>query len=179
MRKSTDFSNSSKQKYIYYAKTTLIKRCFYDSEEPRPLTSFIVGLAIGYFIALPGSVTTTATTTVTVTSTSPAVTPTATPALEMRTSADTLIITIDTSDAVSLDPVGAYGFTSCFVTDQLYDKLVDSELPDLINAKPEVAERWEYSMGAPVWTFYIGKGISSPAKTLSPRTMSFTLFREL
>ncbi|MEM2810710.1 MAG: ABC transporter substrate-binding protein [Candidatus Korarchaeum sp.] len=127
-----------------------------------PLILLIVGLAIGYFIALPGKgVTTTVTTTVTVTGAPPAVTPTVTttPAPEMRTPADTLIIAMDTSDAVSLDPARAYEFTSCFVTNQLYDKLVDFELPDLINVKPEVAERWEYSPDGLVWTFYIRKGI--------------------
>ncbi|MDW8035490.1 MAG: ABC transporter substrate-binding protein, partial [Candidatus Korarchaeum sp.] len=125
-----------------------------------PLVLLIIGLVVGYFIALPGKgVTTTVTTTVTVTS-APSPTVTTTPPVPaMRTPIDTLIIAMDTSDAVSLDPARAYEFTSCFVTNQLYDKLVDFELPDLINVKPEVAERWEYSPDGLVWTFYIRKGI--------------------
>ena len=121
---------------------------------------FIVGAVIGYFAAGPGKVTT-VTTTVTTTvvqTVTPTVTPTTTTAA-MKTPADTLIIAMDTSDAVSLDPARAYEFTSCFVTNQLYDKLVDFELPDLINAKPEVAERWEVSPDGMTWTFYIRKGI--------------------
>ncbi len=88
------------------------------------------------------------------------VTPSPAPsAVSMKTPADTLIIAMDTSDAVSLDPARAYEFTSCFVTNQLYDTLVDFELPDLIHVKPEVAERWEYTPDGLVWTFYIRKGI--------------------
>lgn len=124
------------------------------------LTLLVIGLLIGYFAAAPGKITT-LTTTVTVTTTvaqttAPSV-PTTTAA--MRTPPDTLIIAMDTSDAVSLDPARAYEFTSCFVTNQLYDKLVDFELPDLINVKPEVAERWEVSPDGRTWTFYIRKGI--------------------
>lgn len=132
----------------------------------------IVGLLIGYFATGPGKTTTTTVTetsikTVTVTKTAgappPVTTPTETttskPKVEMRTPPDTLIIAMDTSDAVSLDPARAYEFASCFITNQLYDKLVDYELPDLINIKPEVAEKWEYSQDGKVWTFHIRKGI--------------------
>ena len=120
---------------------------------------FVIGLAIGY-LAAPGKVTTTTVTTTVTQIVSPTVTtPTTTPVPAMRTPADTLIIAMDTSDAVSLDPARAYEFTSCFVTNQLYDKLVDFELPDLINVKPEVAERWEISPDGLTWTFYIRRGI--------------------
>ena len=81
------------------------------------------------------------------------------PTAPMITPADTLIIAMDTSDAVSLDPARAYEFASCFVVNQLYDKLVDFELPDLLHVKPEVAEKWEVSPDGKIWTFYIRKGI--------------------
>ncbi|MDK2383635.1 MAG: ABC transporter substrate-binding protein, partial [Candidatus Korarchaeota archaeon] len=131
----------------------------------------IVGLLIGYFAAGPGKTTTVTVTqtsvqTVTVTQTAgapPAPTTTKTttthPKAQMNTPADTLIIAMDTSDAVSMDPARAYEFTSCFVVNQLYDKLVDFELPDLVNVKPEVAEKWEVSEDGKVWTFHIRKGI--------------------
>jgi peptide/nickel transport system substrate-binding protein len=75
------------------------------------------------------------------------------------TALDTLIIAMDTSDAVSLDPARAYEFASCLVTNQLYDKLVDFELPDLVHVKPEVAESWEVSPDNRIYTFHIRKGI--------------------
>lgn len=75
------------------------------------------------------------------------------------TGLDTLVIAMDTSDAVSLDPARAYEFTSCLVVNQLYDKLVDFELPDLVHVKPEVAESWEVSPDGRVYTFHIRKGI--------------------
>ncbi len=84
---------------------------------------------------------------------------TTTKTIEMTTPPDTLIIAMDTSDAVSLDPAQAYEMTSCFVVNQLYDKLVDYELPDLEHVKPEVAESWEVSENGTVWTFHIRKGI--------------------
>ncbi len=122
------------------------------------LLLFVVGAVIGYFAAGPGKVTT-VTTTVTTTIVQTATPTVTTPAVTMRTPADTLIIAMDTSDAVSLDPARAYEFTSCFVTNQLYDKLVDFELPNLVDVKPEVAERWEVSPDGMTWTFYIRKGI--------------------
>ncbi len=132
----------------------------------------IVGLLIGYFAAGPGKTTTTTVTqtsvkTVTVTKTAGAppqtttktTTTTTKPKSVMKTPPDTLIIAMDTSDAVSMDPARAYEFTSCFVVNQLYDKLVDFELPDLVNVKPEVAEKWDISKDGKVWTFHIRKGI--------------------
>ena len=81
----------------------------------------------------------------------------------MTTPPDTLIIAMDTSDAVSLDPARAYEFTSVLVVNQLYDKLVDFERPDLKNVVPEVAEAWEVSEDGKTWTFRIRKGITFPS----------------
>ncbi len=75
------------------------------------------------------------------------------------TDVETLIIAMDTSDAVSMDPARAYEFSSCFVINQIYDKLVDFELPDLSTVKPEIAESWEYSENGTVWIFHIRHGI--------------------
>ena len=83
--------------------------------------------------------------------------------VEMTTPPDTLIIAMDTSDAVSLDPARAYEFTSVLVVNQLYDKLVDFEIPDLKNVVPEVAEAWEVSEDGKTWTFRIRQGITFPS----------------
>ena len=78
---------------------------------------------------------------------------------KLPTDVNTLIIAMDTSDAVSMDPARAYEFASCYVVNQVYDKLVDYELPDLTTVKPEVAESWEYSADGTVWIFHIRHGI--------------------
>ncbi len=142
-------------------------------------TSYIVGIVVililaglaFFMMSQPAPTTTSAPATTpkpSPTATAPATTPKPAPtttktktetAPKIKTPKDILIIAMDTSDAVSMDPARAYEFTSCFVVNQLYDKLVDFELPDLVNVKPEVAEKWEVSEDGKVWTFHIRKGI--------------------
>ncbi len=134
----------------------------------------IVGLLIGYFAAVasgPAKTTTVTATktsvkTVTVTQTTGAppatttkTTTTTKPISKMKTPSDTLVIAMDTSDAVSMDPARAYEFSSCYVVNQIYDKLVDYQLPDLVHIKPEIATSWEVSPDGKVWTFHIRKGV--------------------
>ncbi len=100
--------------------------------------------------------------------------------VQMTTPPDTLIVVMDTSDAVSLDPARAYEFTSVLVVNQLYDKLVDFEIPDLKNVKPEVAESWEVSDDGKTWTFHIRKGIKFPSgRELTADDVVFSLRRVL
>jgi peptide/nickel transport system substrate-binding protein len=84
---------------------------------------------------------------------------TTSPKLEITTPPDVLIIAMNTGDAVSLDPARAYEFTSVMVVNQIYDKLVDFEPPDMVNVKPEVAESWSVANDGVTWTFKIRKGI--------------------
>lgn len=77
----------------------------------------------------------------------------------LATQPDTLVIAADISDAVSMDPAVAYEFTSVLVVNQLYDKLVDIEPPDLTRVVPAVAESWNVSPDGTLWTFKIRQGI--------------------
>jgi len=79
--------------------------------------------------------------------------------LALATRPDTLVIAMDISDAVSMDPAVAYEFTSVLVVNQIYDKLLDIEPPDLTKVVPEVAESWNYSDDGTLWTFKIRQGI--------------------
>lgn len=93
------------------------------------------------------------------TPTTPEATTPITEGVRPNTPEDTLVIAMDISDAVSMDPARAYEFTSVLVVNQVYDKLVDFELPDLTRVVPEVAERWEVMPDNKTWIFYIRKGI--------------------
>jgi peptide/nickel transport system substrate-binding protein len=103
---------------------------------------------------------------------------TTTSTLEMTTPPDTLVIAMDTSDAVSLDPAQAYEMVSCFVVNQLYDKLVDYQLPDLQHIKPEVAESWDVKDNGTVWIFHIRHNITfANGDTLTADDVVYSLRR--
>ena len=99
---------------------------------------------------------------------------------ELLTDPDVLIIGMDISDAVSLDPARAYELTSCLVVNQLYDKLVDFEPPDYSEPVPEVAESWEVLDDGVTWIFHIRKGIMFTDGTpLTAEAVAFSLKRVL
>lgn len=100
------------------------------------------------------------------------------PELKPLTDPTTLIIAMDISDAVSMDPARAYEFTSCFVVNQLYDKLVDFEPPDYSEPKPEIAESWEVLPDGVTWIFHIRRGIKFADGTpLDAKAVAFSLKR--
>lgn len=103
-----------------------------------------------------------------------------TPKLQITTPPDVLIIAMNTGDAVSLDPARAYEFTSVLVVNQIYDKLVDFEPPDMVNVKPEVAESWSVAEDGVTWTFKIRKGITfHSGRELTADDVVFSLQRVL
>lgn len=105
---------------------------------------------------------------------------TTSPKLEITTPPDVLIIAMNTGDAVSLDPARAYEFTSVMVVNQIYDKLVDFEPPDMVNVKPEVAESWSVANDGVTWTFKIRKGIMfHSGRELTADDVVFSLQRVL
>ncbi len=101
-------------------------------------------------------------------------------AVKPNTPEDTLVIAMDISDAVSMDPARAYEFTSVLVVNQIYDKLVDFELPDLTKVVPEVAESWEVMDDGKTWIFKIRKGITfANGDPLTADAVVFSLQRVL
>ncbi|MCI4457432.1 MAG: ABC transporter substrate-binding protein [Desulfurococcaceae archaeon] len=100
--------------------------------------------------------------------------------IQLATRPDTLVIAMDISDAVSMDPAVAYEFTSVMVVNQLYDKLVDFEPPDLTRVVPEVAESWNYSPDGTLWTFKIREGIKfANGDPLTAKDVEYSLRRVL
>ncbi|MCC6062809.1 MAG: ABC transporter substrate-binding protein [Desulfurococcales archaeon] len=100
--------------------------------------------------------------------------------IQLATRPDTLVIAMDISDAVSMDPAVAYEFTSVTVVNQLYDKLVDFEPPDLTRVVPEVAESWSYSPDGTLWTFKIRQGIKfANGDPLTAKDVEYSLRRVL
>ncbi|MEM1610910.1 MAG: ABC transporter substrate-binding protein [Sulfolobales archaeon] len=98
----------------------------------------------------------------------------------LATQPDTLIIASDISDAVSMDPAVAYEFTSVLVVNQLYDKLIDIEPPDLSRVVPAVAESWSYSQDGTLWTFKIRQGIRfANGDPLDAKAVEYSLRRVL
>lgn len=100
--------------------------------------------------------------------------------VSLATRPDTLVIAMDISDAVSLDPAVAYEFTSVMVVNQLYDKIVDYEPPDLAKVVPAVAESWSYTPDGKTWTFKIRQGIKfANGDPLDAKAVEYSLRRVL
>jgi len=96
----------------------------------------------------------------------------------LATQPDTLVIAQDISDAVSMDPAVAYEFTSVLVVNQVYDKLVDIEPPDLTKIVPVVAESWSVSPDGILWTFKIRQGIKfANGDPLDAKAVEYSLRR--
>ena len=60
---------------------------------------------------------------------------------------DTLVIGIDISDTITLDPVRQAQYTPPLTLAACYDSLLTLEPDDLINPKPSLATRWERRPG--------------------------------
>lgn len=100
------------------------------------------------------------------------------PAVTKATETDTLIIAMDISDAVSMDPARAYEFSSCLVVNQLYDKLVDLRPPEYKEIEPEIATAWSPQPDNVTWRFTIRQGLTFPDGTpINASTVKFSLDR--
>ena len=56
-----------------------------------------------------------------------------------------LVIGMDTSPIVSLDPAKAYEFEGSWILDNVYDKLVRFKPGSASEIEPGIAESWEFS----------------------------------
>lgn len=77
----------------------------------------------------------------------------------------TLVIAMDTSSIVSLDPAKAYEFEGVLIDNNVYDKLVDFKGNDYSMVYPELAESWSVANDGVTWTFNLKKGLSFPSGT--------------
>lgn len=78
--------------------------------------------------------------------------------------ASTLVVGMNTSILITLDPAVVYEVEGAVIVDQLYDKLVELEMVGgSIKVVPEVAESWNLAGDGKTWTFTIRKGIKFPS----------------
>ncbi|HEU5299200.1 MAG TPA: ABC transporter substrate-binding protein [bacterium] len=81
-----------------------------------------------------------------------AIAPAAAGAAPSRVPANVLVIGMNTSDSVSLDPAQAFEFTSVWVNYHLYDTLVDFSR-DFARVVPRLASSWTASADLKTYTF--------------------------
>jgi peptide/nickel transport system substrate-binding protein len=89
---------------------------------------------------------------------------------------DTLVIGIDISDTVTLDPVRQAQYTPPLTLAACYDSLLTLEANDLVNPKPSLATRWERRSGGDGWRFTLRQGVkfaSGAAMTAEDVKFSF------
>lgn len=80
--------------------------------------------------------------------------------IALATEPDILVIGMDTSDSVSLDPAQAYEFSSCMAVFALYDQLVAPKEDDYSVIEPSLAESWSISADGKTWTFKLRKDVT-------------------
>ncbi|HEX9532905.1 MAG TPA: ABC transporter substrate-binding protein [bacterium] len=86
------------------------------------------------------------------------------PTLGARVDVNTLIVGMNTSILITLDPGVVYEVEGAVIVDQLYDKLVDMEMvKGTIQIVPKVAQTWAASADGKTWTFTIRQGMRFPS----------------
>jgi len=77
----------------------------------------------------------------------------------------TLVIAMDTSSIVSLDPAKAYEFESIVINNNVYNKLVGFKGVDYSTVYPELADSWTVASDGVTWTFNLKHGLTFPSGT--------------
>jgi len=77
----------------------------------------------------------------------------------------TLVIAMDTSSIVSLDPAKAYEFESVLIDNNVYNKLVSFKGTDYSTVYPELADSWTVASDGMTWTFNLKHGLTFPSGT--------------
>jgi len=77
----------------------------------------------------------------------------------------TLVIAMDTSSIVSLDPAKAYEFESVLIDNNVYNKLVGFKGTDYSTVYPELADSWNVASDGVTWTFNLKHGLTFPSGT--------------
>src|SRR5215475_7061115 len=76
-----------------------------------------------------------------------------------QASKTTLVIGIDISDTITLDPARQAQYTPPMTLLAAYDMLVTMEPGDYINLKPALATKWERTPDGKGWRFTIREGV--------------------
>src|SRR5882724_4715053 len=89
---------------------------------------------------------------------------------------NTLVIGIDISDTITLDPARLAQYTSPMTVAAAYDTLVTMTPGDYINVKPALATKWERTPDGKGWRFTLRDGVkfaSGAAMTIEDVKWSF------
>lgn len=91
---------------------------------------------------------------------------------------DTLVIGIDISDTVTLDPVRQAQYTPPLTLAACYDALVTLSPDDLVNVKPALAERWQRTPDGRGWRFTLREGVKfASGNPVTAEDVRFTFMR--
>jgi peptide/nickel transport system substrate-binding protein len=91
---------------------------------------------------------------------------------------ETVVVALNSSDAVSLDPQMAYELGSVTADHQMYSNLVQFPGGDLTHVRGQVAQSWEVSSDARTYTFHLRRGIRfSSGNTLTADDVVYTFER--
>lgn len=91
---------------------------------------------------------------------------------------ETLVIGIDISDTVTLDPVRMAQYTPPLPLSAVYDSLVTLEPSDLINPKPSLATRWQRTPDGRGWRFTLREGVKfASGNPLTAEDVRYTFMR--
>ncbi len=90
----------------------------------------------------------------------------------------TLVIGLDISDAISLDPARVAQYSNPLPTHNAYDSLVTFSPGDYINLKPSAATEWAYQPDGKTIRFKLRQGVKfSTGKTMTAEDVRFSLMR--
>lgn len=91
---------------------------------------------------------------------------------------DTLVIGIDISDTITLDPVRQAQYTPPMTLAACYDSLMTLEPGDYVNPKPALATAWARRPGGDGWRFTLRQGVKfSSGAVMTPEDVKFSFDR--
>lgn len=82
-----------------------------------------------------------------------------------QTRKDTLVLGIDISDTITLDPARLAQYTSPMTVSAAYDSLVTMTPGDYINVKPSLATKWARTPDGKGWRFTLREGVKFASGT--------------
>lgn len=91
---------------------------------------------------------------------------------------ETLVIGLDISDTVTLDPVRQAQYTPPLTLAACYDALVTLEPGDYVNVKPSLATRWQRTPDGRGWRFTLRDGVKfASGNPVTAEDVRFTFMR--
>ena len=87
------------------------------------------------------------------------------PPLRAQTRKDTLILAVDFSDTVTLDPAHEFELMAPLIVASCYECLITMAPDDYVNVKPGLATSWQRTPDGTGWRFTLRDGVKYRAGT--------------